>query len=396
VRVPDDPIKRRRLGALAAAAALALVAGSVVGAGAGEDAPAPAPVVAGDSPEGGEDGGDEEAPAQRAPAASGDPVFGGAARGENAARVREAGQTIVLRFDGTSVPDYVLEAFREQRAAGVILFRDNVTSREQLRAMTGAIAEASGGRALVMTDQEGGQIRNVPWAAPQNTAPAQSTEAAAREAARATARDLLAEGVNVNLAPVADVGRWEGSVMRSRAYPGGEREIAPLVAAAVRGHADAGVLSTAKHFPGLGRSTVNTDFGFATVEGRGEVAPFTAAIEAGVPLVMAGHQLHPELDPERIASQSPAILQGLLREQLGFRGACVTDSLEAKAIVERTTTPTAAARSMQAGCDLMLTTGKGSYLHVLRRLADEARDPAFRERLAEARGRIGALDLPRR
>jgi beta-N-acetylhexosaminidase len=111
-----------------------------------------------------------------------------------------------------------------------------------------------------------------------------------------------------------------------------------------------------------------------------------------VPLVMASHALHPDLDPQRIASQSTAILRGLLRDRLRFRGACITDSLEAQAVVQRSSTPVAAARSMRAGCDLLLTTGQASYLQVLRRLVADARnDPRFRSRLAEARGRIAAL-----
>jgi beta-N-acetylhexosaminidase len=297
-----------------------------------------------------------------------------------------------MRFKGTAVPAYVLRALRERRSAGVILFRDNVRSPAQLRAMTRAVQRAARGRALVMTDQEGGAIRNVPWGAPVAAPPRLRTRAAATATARATARDLRAAGVNVNLAPVADIGAWPGSVMRSRAFAGAAPQVGPLVAATIRAYAAGGVHATAKHFPGLGRSTANTDFRPATVAGRGDLGPFADAVRAGVPLVMASHALHPELDRSRIASQSSRILQGLLRDRLGFRGACITDSLEAKAVVRRSSTPVAAARSMRAGCDLLLTTGPGSYLQVLRRLVADARaDPRFRGRLSEARGRIARL-----
>jgi beta-N-acetylhexosaminidase len=181
--------------------------------------------------------------------------------------VREAGQAIVVRFAGTAVPEYVLRALRERRAAGVILFKDNVVSRKQLRVMTRSIQRAGGGRALVMTDQEGGAIRNVPWGAPAVAPPRIATTAAARDAARATARDLRRFGLNVNLAPVADVASVAGSVMGTRAFPGGGEQVGLLVAASVGAYAGTGVLPTVKHFPGLGRSTVNTDFGLATVPG---------------------------------------------------------------------------------------------------------------------------------
>jgi beta-N-acetylhexosaminidase len=308
--------------------------------------------------------------------------------------IREAGQTIVLRFKGTAVPGYVLRALRERRVAGVILFRDNMRSPAQLRAMTRAIQRAGRGRALVMTDQEGGAIRNVPWASPVAPPSRLTSTTAAITAGRAAARDLRAHGVNVNLAPVADVGAWPGSVMRGRAFPGAAPQVGALVAASVRAHRAGGVLPTAKHFPGLGRSTANTDFRPATVPGRGDLGPFAAAIGAGIPLVMASHALHPELDRTRIASQSSRILTGLLRGRLRFRGACITDSLEAKAVVGRSSTPVAAARSMRAGCDLLLTTGPASYLQVLRRLVADARaDPRFRARLSEARARIARLPL---
>jgi beta-N-acetylhexosaminidase len=107
---------------------------------------------------------------------------------------------------------------------------------------------------------------------------------------------------------------------------------------------------------------------------------------------MASHALYPALDPDRIASQSRAVLTGLLRERLGFDGVVVTDSLEADAVVSRSSTPTAAARGIRAGVDLLLTTGQGSYLPVLRRLVREARaDPAFRERLVASAARVRAL-----
>jgi beta-N-acetylhexosaminidase len=378
--LPRDPIKRRRLAALLCAAAAATVSGAAVGAGAGDErerAERPRPVAA------------------RAESGASAPSTGPAASSAGGLRspaAREAGRTIVMRFAGTAPPGYVLRALRERRAAGVILFRDNVTSPGQLRAMTAALQRAAGGTALIMIDQEGGAIRNVPWAAPVIAPPGIATAGAARASATATARDLRAAGVNVNLAPVADVASVRRSVMRSRAFPGAAPQVGRLVAATVRGYAATGVLPTAKHFPGLGRSTVNTDLAPATVAGRGELAPFVAAIDAGVPLVMSSHALYAQLDRTRIASQSRRIMTTLLRERLGFDGVAITDSLEARAVVTRSSTPTAAARSLVAGNDLLLTTGKGSYLRVLRRLiADAKRSSAFRARLREAGDRAERL-----
>jgi beta-N-acetylhexosaminidase len=107
---------------------------------------------------------------------------------------------------------------------------------------------------------------------------------------------------------------------------------------------------------------------------------------------MAGHALYPALDGERIASQSQPIIQGLLREELGFDGVVITDSTEAKAVQEITDVQEAALRNIRAGVDIVLTTGRGSYIHVYRALLAEAkRDPEFRERVRESAERVVAL-----
>ena len=383
MRLPDDPIRRRRLTALATLAAVAAGGGVTVGAGAGDE-PSPRPTSA------------ARAPATTAAVTSAPPTepatTPAAARPSGARLQREAGQTIVLRFFGTSAPPYVLRALRERRAAGVILFADNIRTRGQLVAMTRAVRRASEGRALIMVDQEGGTVRRIRFAEPRSPASRIGSTGAAADIGRRTARDLLALGFNVNLAPVADVGTWPRSVMRARAFPGDAAQVGRLVAATVRAYRSRGLHATVKHFPGFGRATANTDFERATVAGRGDLEPYRAAIRAGVPLVMASHALHPDLDPDRIASQSRRIMTGVLRDELGFEGACITDSLEAKAVVTRMPVQLAALRSMRAGCDLMLTTGPGSYLRVLREFVDTSRsDPAFRARLRQARGRITPL-----
>jgi beta-N-acetylhexosaminidase len=166
----------------------------------------------------------------------------------------------------------------------------------------------------------------------------------------------------------------------------------------VRGWRAGGVAPTAKHFPGLGGATVNTDNGPATIDRTAEqirdedLAPFRAAIQAGVPLVMAGHARYPALDPGRIASQSPKVIDGLLRTQLGYKGVVITDSTEAKAVQAVTGVQEAAIRNIQAGVDIVLTTGRGSYIQVYRALLAEARrDPAFAARVRESAARVVAL-----
>ena len=373
MHLSSDPAARRRLAALVAAAVAALVAGALVGGGTGDDR---------GSPEGGRDA---EAPGARRPAAE-------------AARMgvrRQVGQLLVIRYLGTTPPPYVLRALRAGRAGGVILFRDNVASPKQMRRMTAALQRAARGAALVAADQEGGPIRTLPWAAPSLAQSAQQTPGQAASQAERAGRGLRAAGVNVTLAPVADVA-GPSSFVAGRAYPGDGRRVGALVRAALGGYARGGVAATVKHFPGLGAATVSTDDAPVTIDRsrleleRSDLTPFRAA--AGAPLVMAGHALYPALDDRRIASQSPVLLGSILRGGLRFRGVVVTDSMEAEAVVSRSSVETAAVRAVGAGADLLLLTGRGSYLPVRRRLETEAaRSPRFRARLQDAAGRVLAL-----
>jgi beta-N-acetylhexosaminidase len=172
------------------------------------------------------------------------------------------------------------------------------------------------------------------------------------------------------------------------------------VAAAVAGWRAGGIASTAKHFPGLGGARANTDDGSVTIRrNRAEleatdIPPFRAAIRAGVPLVMVSHARYPSLDRSRIASQSRAVVEDLLRGRLGFRGVVVTDSMEAQASIDTGTITTVSERAVRAGADLLLLTGRGSYRPVYQHLLARAqRSASFRERIREAADRVLALKL---
>jgi beta-N-acetylhexosaminidase len=300
-----------------------------------------------------------------------------------------AGQVIVMRFVGNPPQPYVAEALRHGEAAGVVLFRDNATSFAATRQLTRDLQRAAGGDALIAADQEGGAVRILGWAAPAQDQYRVGSRAEASAAAGAAAHDLRAAGVNLNLAPVADRGS-PGSLMATRAFPGGPRRVARLVAAAVEGYR--GVAVTLKHFPGLGAADGNTDHARVTIRGRPDLLPFTIGVAAGAQAVMVAHARYPALDPHAIASQSRPIVTGLLKQRLGFTGVAMTDSLEAYAVRSRMSMERAAVRSVWAGIDLVLTTGQGTHLRVLRALAKAARrSPAFRARLSDAAGRVRTL-----
>jgi beta-N-acetylhexosaminidase len=310
----------------------------------------------------------------------------------------QVGQLIAAGFPGTSAPAWMRSRLASRELGGVILFGYNVSSPSQVRALDAQIQKAARGDALVSIDQEGGQVRRLPWASPLRDGFEQSSAHIAYRSAQAAARDLAAVGANVNLAPVADVALGSSSEMRRRAFPGTASNVAKLVTAAVRGYRGHRVAATVKHFPGFGAARANTDDAVVRIERtraqmeQTELKPFKAAITARVPLVMVAHALYPAYDASRIASQSPAILKTLLRRQLGFKGVVVTDSMEARAVLARSSVQEAAERSIRAGADVVLLTGSGSYLPVYNRLLARARsDKSFRSRVAQAYARVRAL-----
>jgi len=310
---------------------------------------------------------------------------------------QQVGQLVVLSFHGATAPAYVRAALRERHAAGVILFGGNVVSPGQLQALTRSLREA-GGRPLVAVDQEGGSVRRIPWVGPAGSEAEQAAAGTARRDAQNAATALRALGITVSLAPVADVPTVRNAAIASRAFSTDPAVVSASVSAAVRGWLAGGVAPAAKHFPGLGGASRNTDAAIVTIRRpeaaleRVDLAPFRAAIRAGVPLVMVGHARYPALDPSHVASQSRAIIQGLLRDQLGFRGVVITDSLEARASLSTGSITKVAERAIRAGADLVLLTGRGSYQPVYDHLLAVARqDPAFRARVQEAAARVWRL-----
>ena len=372
MRLSRDPAARRRLALLASAAAAAFVAGVVVGAG-GDDReaePRPAEVA-------------EQAQEQRRERAL--------AAVDRLTLRQQVGQLIVSSFPDPAPPDYVIRRLRARETAGVILFGFNAGSEAEWRGLTRAVQRHARGDALVMVDQEGGEIRTVAWAGPAAGQPSQGDAAAVGRSARQTGRQLSRSGVNVNLAPVADVPGGPAPVMGFRAFDGDPSGIAARTRASIEGMRAAGVAATAKHFPGLGRAQVNTDDASALVTGpvNTDLVPFRAAIEARAPLIMLSHALYPDLDPNRIASQSREIVTGLLRDRLGYDGVIVTDSIEAQAVLDRSGGGRAAERSVRAGADLILTTGSASWNQIHPWLLREARaSAAFRKRVRESAARV--------
>src|SRR5262249_4927623 len=264
------------------------------------------------------------------------------------------------------------ELVDRSRPGGVIYFGwcGNLARPRQIAALSSGLQ----GRAmshrpavplLIGADQEGGVVSRlgaVLATSPGNMAIGATFDPAdAERTAAVTGRQLRALGIAVDEAPVVDVNTEPTNVADGvRAFGDRAAAVGRLGAAAIRGFQSAGVAATAKHFPGLGSTTVNTDDGVAvTRRSRAQLLttdlpPFRAAIAAGTDLIMTGHLVAPALDPAGTpASLSAPVVPGLLRHDLGYDGVVSTDALDAGALAG-IPAGQRAVRALQAGNDLLL------------------------------------------
>ena len=280
------------------------------------------------------------------------------------------GQKLVVRMAGTAPSESLLERAGNGEIGGVVLFGFNVEDEEQLAAATRALQEAAaaGGQPplLIALDQEGGGVRRLPWAQPVASATrmGRMEPDEVRSIGAATGQALAAVGANVDLAPVADVPDDNQSFMRDarRTFSDDPEVVARMVSAFTEGLASQDILATARHFPGIGRVARNTDRFVETVRESAEaldrdVAPFRVAIEAGIPMVMLSNATYRALDAENGAGWSAAIAIRLLREQLGFTGVSITDSLSGTANARDVSPASLAVKAANAGTDMIMITG---------------------------------------
>jgi beta-N-acetylhexosaminidase len=313
------------------------------------------------------------------------------------------GQTLMGSMAGTTPSAELLARIRAGRLGGVILFGDNITTTSALAALVAklqAAAKAGGNPPLLIaTDQEGGEVKRFEAGPPALSAERMSAADSAAEVraqGRATGAYLHALGVDVDLAPVLDVGDAGTSFLGSRIFSSDPARTAALGTAFAQGLQSAQVAATAKHFPGLGTAPGNTDLHAVVVPtGRAELtrrlASFASAIRGGVKLVMVSSAVYPALDPHRLpAALSPAIVGGLLRTSLGFGGVVITDAMEGPAIGAY---PDAAARALGAGVDVLLYAGsEGDSAQAYSALVQAVRSHRLsRATIADAYTRILAL-----
>lgn len=279
------------------------------------------------------------------------------------------GHHLMVGFFGTEVTDELRAYVRRYQFSNFILFRRNVVNCEQLAALCGQLQELSmeetGQPAIIATDQEGGVVSRLPQECanmPTAMAVAATGDPAyAYQAGAITGKEMMALGVNCDLAPSVDVNcNPRNPVINVRSYGDTPEQVSAFACGMIRGLQSEGVMACAKHFPGHGDTDTDSHVGLPCVDKsmdaleKCELAPFRAAVDAGVRAVMTTHILFPQLDGSGVpATMSRPILTGLLRGQLGFDGIIITDCMMMDAIARHYGTVEGSVAACAAGADMV-------------------------------------------
>lgn len=275
-----------------------------------------------------------------------------------------AGQVIVAEWRGTAAP---VDLVRSLHLGGVIVFDSNVVSAAQVKGVNTALTRRvrRGWPLFLGVDQEGGvveRLRSVATRFPtfMSTGAADDPNLT-QEAYRAGAAELRGLGFTVDFAPDADVTSGpDDPTIGSRSVSSDPARVAEHVVAAARGFAESGVLPVIKHFPGHGSVPADSHVTLPVqTRSRAELdridlAPFRAAVDAGLPAVMVGHLDVRAIDPRVPSSLSRPVVTGLLREEVGFGGLVVTDALDMAGVTRDRDPGRVAVQAMRAGSDVLL------------------------------------------
>jgi beta-N-acetylhexosaminidase len=311
------------------------------------------------------------------------------------------GQLLIGGFYGTELPPSFATALARKERGGAILFKRNLDADDlsQVTRLNAALRDACAPDLppLLGVDQEGGRVARL--SAPLLKIPPMRALADAgridliQRAARTLAVQLRALGFTMNFAPVLDVNTCEENpVIGDRSFGADPRVVMRCGVAYVRGLQDGGLLACGKHFPGHGDTTKDSHHDLPVVQHERarleqvELLPFRAAAGAGIAAFMTAHVVYESMDKGVPATMSRAICASLLRAEIGFEGALISDDLEMKAIAARYSIEDAAVEAVWAGCDALLICSDEE----LQRRAHEAlvkraeKDPRFRARCVEA------------
>ncbi|ADD41627.1 glycoside hydrolase family 3 domain protein [Stackebrandtia nassauensis DSM 44728] len=293
-------------------------------------------------------------------------------------------RTLIPGFSGTTAPRWALDLL-DEGLGGYCLFAHNVADPQQLSELNSSLRQANKD-VLIAIDEEGGDVTRLHSASgshyPGNAALGAVDDPELTAAVhQSMGAELAAAGVTVDFAPSVDVNvEDDNPVIGTRSFGRDPQGVARHAVAAVRGLHRAGIIACAKHFPGHGATVVDSHFEVPTVDiplselRERELVPFRAVIDSGIELIMSGHIRVPELTGDAPGTMSRAAMHDLLRGELGFDGAIVTDAMEMRGASGAIGMPEAVVRAIAAGCDLICTGGelqkRGPMTEVVNAVAD--------------------------
>jgi len=318
------------------------------------------------------------------------------------------GKYFMFGFIGTEPTPEILNFIKNDGLGGVILFRRNIESSEQLKRMTGELQDAAGGKLFISIDQEGGRVSNLPSSIidvpPMEELGNRHLNGESSKQAHWLGHEfgekLRMLGINVDFAPVLDVNtNHRNPIIGNRAFSCDPEIVARLGCEVARGMAQMKLISCGKHFPGHGDTVEDSHHTLPKLMhdrkrlDEIELVPFKRAIENNIPSLMSSHVIYHGIDSENPATLSKKILTELLREELKFKGLLFSDDLEMNAICDNYQIHEAAWRAFDSGCDIMLVCHmfirQRASLDEFQRAVDDGRISS--KRLKESSKRIDKL-----
>lgn len=284
--------------------------------------------------------------------------------------------------DAEAAQRFAKEIWREQ-PAGFIVYPWNYRTRNDVILLTAKLRELREPGApafLVSADQEGGRVaafrfRDMVQLPPAARVGDYEDIEFTEDLAYVSGRELVAMGVNMNLAPVLDLSaQADGSIIGDRSFGGNPHLVAEMGRAYLRGMERAGVITTAKHFPGHGVTRVDSHGRLPVVDHTIEdlrerdLRPFVAAVEEGVPAIMTAHILFPRIDGEWPVTISPTFLRGILRTDLAFHGVVISDGLAMGALADNYELDETLRRALRYGVDIILVHSEYDLIDLIDRV----------------------------
>lgn len=283
---------------------------------------------------------------------------------ESMSQTEKLGQMVMIGIQGTKVDDDSLYMLNQYHMGGVILFDRNMENPEQVKQLTSDLQAQSNEKVplFIGIDEEGGDV--VRMAEKLTPPPSQKEIGATGDIEQAktwaikTAKSLKDMGINVNFAPVADVGSND-----KRSYSTDTNTVIDFVRAATKGYQQENIIYSLKHFPGIGKGRVDSHVDSSSIDVAKEVLmaedilPFKTIIDENEPndyFILVSHLKYPALDEEYPASLSSKIMTDLLRNELGYKGIIITDDMEMGAVANHNDFRSIGVNAVKAGADIVL------------------------------------------